>query len=487
MATGSTIHGLNALEARLKEDLTFLQLPSRSWVPAQEFNGQRVRDVVVIGAGMCGLVAMASLMFAGVDNIVAYDTADEGQEGPWVTFARMRTLRSPKVLAGPALGISSLTFRAWFTAQFGADEWERLDKIPKDMWMDYLIWYRRVLSLPVRNNVFMKEISADRDDMVTLHLENADGEFVEYARHLVLATGRSGLGGSDVPPFLDNVDRRFWAHSADDIDFAALAGKRVAVIGAGASAMDNAATALEHGAASLDMLIRRKEMPRVNKMTGIGSKGVVNGIRYLPDDWKWKFFAYVADRQTPPPSSSTRRVSRHENARFFLDCAVEKVREEKDHLVVECSIGSFEADFLIAGTGFRNDFHGRSEFAAIAPHIRTWADGVYRPEMGPPVPCLMESPFLGEAYEFLEKDPGYCPMLSRIHCFNDAATLSHGKLSGDIPAVSDGAQRLMRGIVADLFVADRAAQFAALQAFDEPELEGDEWVDSTPLITAAAE
>ena len=100
--------------------------------------------------------------------------------------------------------------------------------------------------------------------------------------------------------------------------------------------------------------------------------------------------------------------------------------------------------------------------------------------MGTPHRFLVDSPYLGESFEFQEKEPCTCPILSRIHCFNDAAMLSHGKLSGDIPAVSAGADRLMRGIAASLFNADREKQFEALQNFATPELEGDEWTDSTP-------
>ena len=56
--------------------------------------------------------------------------------------------------------------------------------------------------------------------------------------------------------------------------------------------------------------------------------------------------------------------------------------------------------------------------------------------------------------------------------------LSHGKLSGDIPAVSDGAQRLARGIARALFVEDQTQHYAALEAYDVPELHGDEWADA---------
>ncbi len=241
--------GLAALEAQLQQDLEFLELPAKSWVPERTFQSAPVRDVVVIGAGMCGLAALAKLQFTGISNVVAYDAAPAGLEGPWITFARMETLRSPKTLHGPALGLAQLTFRAWFTAQWGKEAWQALDKIPKAQWMDYLIWYRKVLNLPVHNNVRVTSI-AQAGDLIALDLEGAETERV-YTRRLVLATGRSGLGGFAVPDFLQGIDRQFWAHSADDIDFTALKGKRIAVIGAGASSMDNAATALEQGAAAV--------------------------------------------------------------------------------------------------------------------------------------------------------------------------------------------------------------------------------------------
>ena len=479
--------GLSALETRLSKDLSLLEMPAKSWVPAQEKDGQRVRDVIFVGAGMCGLAGAARLILSGVDNIVLYDAAPKGLEGPWDTFARMKTLRSPKTLAGPCLGVPSLTFRAWYEAQWGEAAFDALDKIPKGMWMDYLRWYREVLDIPVVNETRVTRVEDAGGQLIAVTLDDADGTRVEHCRHLVLATGRSGLGGGAVPDFLSRVDRRFWAHSADDIDFAALDGKRVIVIGAGASAMDNAATALEAGAAQLDMLIRRKEMPRINKMTGISSQGVVHGLRALPDHWKFRFNDYVNSQQVPPPRSSTLRVSERPNARIFLGCPVEDVVEAGDHVVVKTPHADFETDFVIAATGFRNDFTGRAEFASFSNQIRTWKDGVYTPEMGRAVSFMIDAPYLGDAFEFLEKEPGACPMLARIHCFNDAAMLSHGKLSGDIPAISAGADRLMRGIVAELFGADVETHFAGLQAYDVPELQGDEWTDATPSLMEDAE
>lgn len=480
IATSHFLPGLAALEAQLAQDLDFLELPAKPWVPERTHDGALVRDVVVIGAGMCGLAATAKLVLTGITNVIAFDAAPVGLEGPWVTFARMETLRSPKTLHGPALGLSQLTFRAWFTAQCGDEAWRSLDKIPKGQWMEYLVWFRNVLDLPVRNGVRMTGLSAV-GDFIAIDVEGVETGRV-LARRLVLATGRSGLGGFAVPGFLEGIDRALWAHSADHIDFAALRGKRVAVIGAGASSVDNAATALEAGAAAVDLLIRRKEMPRINKTTGIGSQGVVHGMHQLPDAWKWKFVEYTAMSQTPPPRSSTLRVSRHENARFLLDCGIVSVTEDGGSLLVETTRGKLRYDFLIAATGFTNDFNGRPEFAALAGQIRTWSDGRQTLEMGPSRTGMSEAPDLGPAFEFRERVPGSCPMLAHIYCFNDAAMLTHGKVSGDIPAVSAGADRLVRGIAASLFAEDVETHFAHLLAYDIPELHGDEWVDATPAL-----
>lgn len=475
--TAASATGLAALETRLRQDLAWLELPSKSWVPRRVVDGQDVVDVVIIGAGMAGLVTSGLLKRLGVDNHSVIDRAPAGREGPWVTFARMRTLRSPKELTGPAMGLPALTFRAFYEAQHGEAAWKALDRAPRPMWMEYLIWYRRVLDLPVRNEVTVEGIHARPDDLLALDISESGTTRQLLARHVVLATGRDGLGGAYVPPLVDNIDKRFWAHSADDIDFARLRGKRVAVVGAGASAMDNAATALEAGATRLDLFIRRADIPRINKFTGIGSQGVVHGFAGLPDEWKWRFLDHTLKAQTPPPRPSVLRISAHEQAHFHLASPVTGLTVENDHLVVTTPKGRYPTDFIIFGTGFKVDFGLRPELTEFAPHIRLWSDRFKTPE-GMDNAELESSPDLGESFEFLEKVPGACPALARLHCFNYPATLSHGKLSGDIPAISEGADRLARGLVRQLFVEDRERHFENLKAFATPEILGDEWTDA---------
>lgn len=475
--------GLAALEARLADELEFLQLPAPRWTPAREHDGKPIVDVAVIGAGMTGLALTAALVQRGV-SVVAYDEAPAGLEGPWATTARMETLRSPKQLAGPALGIPSLTFRAWFEAQFGRDAWDALDKIPRLQWMDYLRWYREVLALPVQNDHRVTDVQPRADGLVELHLE-ADGRAMQvWARRVVVATGRAGLGGPSVPALAEGLPCTRWAHSSDDNDYAALAGLRVGVVGAGASAMDSAATALEAGAAHVHLLVRRGDLPRINKGKGAGNPGFVQGYARLRDDWKWRIRLYIARQQVPPPRNSTQRVSRHANAHFHLGVAIVGAEECNGALQVRTSGGPIELDFLIFATGFKVDWRQRPMLRHIAPCIRVWKDR-YAPPAGDDDDELEESPDLGPAFEFQPRDGMHCPGLERVHCLSYPATLSLGVITGDIPAISEGVQQLAGTLTGLLYAEDIEHHYARMEAYAEPEILGDEWV-AEPLPPPAS-
>ena len=471
--------GLDVLEARLREDLDFLCYPGKDWVPAQE----GVSDVVIIGGGMCGMVAWLGLTTGGVRNIRVLDRNPTGLEGPWLNYARMETLRSPKTLTGPAFGHGALTFQAWFRAQHGREAWEKMDKIPRPMWMDYLRWYRKALNVPVENGVSVDKVEPE-GDLLRLTVSGAAGGTI-LTRKLVFATGRDGTGGPNIPGFIKDLPRRFWAHSADEIDFDALKGKRVAVIGVGASAVDNAAEALEHGAGEVRHLIRRKEMPTINKMMGIGSYGFTAGFADLPDEWRWRFMQYSFTTQTPPPHGSTLRVSRHPNAHFHFGKATTRIEERGDAVEVFFADGtSYVADFVILGTGFTIDPMARTEFGEVAGKILLWED-VYTPPEGEEQADLGRFPYLNPDFTFREKVPGEVPWLSKVYCFNYGASASLGKVSGDIPGVSEGAAWLAKAMAATLYAEDLETHWQAMLDYETPELDGSEWQPTE--LTAAKE
>jgi FAD-dependent urate hydroxylase len=89
--------GLALHERAVARDLEILDVPAANW-PAkiEDAASQPVLDVLVVGAGMNGIAAAGSLAFKGVRNTAVVKHSRPGQEGPWLTFARMDTLRSPK-------------------------------------------------------------------------------------------------------------------------------------------------------------------------------------------------------------------------------------------------------------------------------------------------------------------------------------------------------------------------------------------------------
>ncbi|SFH49103.1 hypothetical protein SAMN04488020_11734 [Palleronia marisminoris] len=461
--------GLPALEERVNAELRMLNFPGKPWVPQRE----NVTDVTIIGGGMCGILAWFALQSAGITNCRIVDRNPEGLEGPWLNYARMETLRSPKELTGPAYGHGLLTFQAWFRAQFGAEAWDRLGKIPRPQWMTYLRWYRALLAIPVENGLSVDRVEPEGEHL-RLHLSGDRSETC-VTRKLVFATGRDGTGRPNIPNFVEGLPQRYWAHSADDIDFGTLRGKRVAVIGVGASAVDNAAEALEHGAAEVRHLIRRKEMPTINKMTGIGSYGFTAGFAELPDEWRWRFMQYSFASQTPPPHGSTLRVSRHENAHFHFGKSTSAIREVNGVARIEFADGTtHDADFVILGTGFTVDPQARTEFGEAADDMLLWQD-VYRPPASEASKDLGSFPYLNPDFTFREKKPGRAPWIGNVYCFNYGATASLGKVSGDIPGISDGAAWLARGLAAKLFGEDVERHWQNLQDFMNPELDGSEW------------
>ena len=76
-------------------------------------------DVAIVGAGQGGLGTAFGLLRERISNIQVFDRNHQGLEGPWVTFARMITLRTPKHITGPDYGVASLTPRAWYEAKYG--------------------------------------------------------------------------------------------------------------------------------------------------------------------------------------------------------------------------------------------------------------------------------------------------------------------------------------------------------------------------------
>jgi cation diffusion facilitator CzcD-associated flavoprotein CzcO len=459
---------LDDLAGLARRELAQLNYPAASWVlPADGPDGKPLLDVLVAGGGMCGQTAAFALLREGVRNLRCLDRAPRGREGPWKTFARMETLRSPKHLTGPDLGIAALTYRAWHEAKFGAASWAPLHKIPRTDWADYLLWVRETVGIPVENEAEVVSLRPTQK-----HVEVALKDRTVFARKVVLALGREGSGAPRWPRFETFDPARRGArvfHSADEIDFASLRGLRIGILGAGASAFDNAGEALEAGAREVVLFARRPRLPQVNKSKWTAFAGFQHGYAALDDARRWRFYTYIFSEQVPPPYESVQRCERHRgfSARFsegWTDLVpsgggVRVVTGKQPH----------EFDAVIVATGIDVNLVDRPEIAPFRDAIRTWRQHVPESEARA-FPEEARFPYLGDAFQLAPREPGIAPGVGRVHVFNWGATLSHGALAGDIPGLEIGARRLAQGIVRDLFLEDADRHWERLQAHNEDEL-----------------
>jgi cation diffusion facilitator CzcD-associated flavoprotein CzcO len=458
---------LEALAARARHEIALFGYPDREWLdPRRAADGADIRDVVIVGGGHSGTGIAIGLLRARIPNFVVLDENAPQLEGPWVTTARMITLRTLKFLTGPDMGTPALTYRAWHEAQYGPESWERLVRIPRGDWMRYLLWLRATLLLPFCNNARLDAIDF-ADDHLRLTVRTPAGPATMRTRKLVLATGLSGAGGPFVPDRVrDFLPRDRWSHTSEPIDFPALAGKRVAVIGAGASAFDNAATALEAGAGRVDLFMRRAELPAVNALRNVESVGFFRHFADLPDAQRWRFMRLITAHSTPPPQDTVERTTRHANFALHAGSPIIGIEMAGEAIRLATPHGVFMAEHLIAGTGYAVDLTRRAEFSGFSDHVALWGDR-YTPEAEARDDKLARYPYVGPGYQLLPRGPGAPDGLGRIHLFNAGSLMSTGPTAGGINSLPWHLPRLVAGLTHDLFVAEADRMYAKLAAYHE--------------------
>lgn len=471
---------LEELSRKVQADLHMMRYPQDPWLPAYRHDsGRHVYDVVIIGAGQGGLAIAAGLLRDCIDNVLILDRQPAGLEGPWNTTARMHTLRTLKHLPGIDPNLPNLSPQAWYTARYGSEAWEKLGKIPKGDWLDYLQWARKTLNLPVRNQVDVKAVLPE-DDIFRLDIDardDQDGDFI-YARRVVLATGVDGGGNWYMPEFIsETLPKERYALASEQIDFSRLAGKRVAVLGAGASAFDNASTALEAGARAATVCIRRKEIQRINPQMWMAKAGFLRHYADLDDALKWRFMHHFFRHNIPAPQDAYNRLSRLPGASIRVNAAWKSVRlidsGHGEEVEIQLACGeTLRVDFLIVAVGFMNNLELRPEIAPLAKHIALWSDR-YTPPTGEADPQISSHPYLGPNFEFTEKVVGEAPYLSKIYNFNYSALVSMGLSGSAISGFRYSVPRLVNGLTRSLFTEDADKIFRNYQSYADPEMTGE--------------
>lgn len=443
-----------ALRARIAWERDVLGFPRPPWVhPRSTPDGAPVLDCAIIGAGQSGLTVAAGLLRERVDRIAIFDSCPVGQEGPWRRNARMAMLRTPKDLTGPDLGMPSLSFRAWWEAQHGAEGWRDLFRIPRESWADYLDWFRGTLDVPVHNLWALRHVTPISDSLLHLAFSTPEGPRSIHARCLALCTGADGSGGYVVPDMIRRIlPTHLYAHANDPIDFTALRGKRIGIIGGGATGFDTAIAALEAGAASAEICVRRAAMPRQNPRRWMENAGFLAHYADLPDAERWRYMQKLYAIGQPPPLPTWQRAQALAGFSLRLNTPWEQVGSA-DGTHVEARGGGTvrRYDFVIAATGLVVDMAMRPEFAALLSDIQLWED-VYTPPVELADVRLGRFPYLDRYGALSARNPAASATLGRIFVLSRGATLSLGPVAASNSGLKYAAPRLIDGITRRLFL-----------------------------------
>ena len=460
---------LSALEARVHADLAMTAHPNAAWLtPRLGPDDRPALDVLVVGAGQSGLAIAFGLLRSQVSNILVLDKSGEGQEGPWLTYARMHTLRSPKHFTGPDLDVPSLTYQSWHEARFGEEDWRNLDLIPRALWAEYLLWFRRIVNVPVRNGCEVVDIAPAAGGLLAAKVQTSTGIDIVFARKIVLATGQEGMGDWIIPEPLRHLPPSLCAHTAQPVGFERLRGKQVAVIGAGASAFDYAAAALEAGAAEVHLFCRRAEIQVIQPYRWLTFRGFLRHFCDLDDAWRWRFMRAILEMREGFPQATYDRCARHANFHLHEGAPVEAAKAASRGVELQTSRGVFAADFVICATGIDMNFVGRPELQNCAANIAVWADR-YEPPAEERSPRLGRFPYLADDYALVERIAGETPWIADIHVFAIASTMSFGPSGSSINAMTTAVPKLVNGLTRGLFRADIERHWASFRTYDVPQ------------------
>ncbi|MEL7225404.1 MAG: NAD(P)/FAD-dependent oxidoreductase [Cyanobacteria bacterium J06576_12] len=457
---------LHRLTEAIYADLEVLNYPSKNWDYSRDHS---VLEVAILGAGHCGKSTAFGLRRHGIERVRIFDRSLSGQEGPWRSFARNATLRTPKhVTGGLEWGIANLHFSRWCVACYGEEYWQRIKYIPRLFWADYLDWYGKILDLPIQNDTTVQNITWNEAEqcfwLASVHQGRPE---IYKARFLVFATGMESAGGRNVPSMVEeSLPFGCYHHTMDAIDFAALTGKRVVVVGGGSAAFDNALMASRAGAKAVDIVVRRPALTNLNRIRWSEWNGYHRHYIDLPDEMKWKYSLAEFRLGQLPPTHTYYLAMSQPNITLYTDAPIRKLDYVDGEVVGTYGDRSLRHDVMICGTGFTTDLKLQSELRDLSPHIVRWEDR-YTPVAGDEHGEMSQYPYLGKSLQFLPRSEEH-NYLKRCYYLCSGGALVSG-FRAHLSGLQFAIPRVTYDIGRQLFTEHQDDIFASFSAYDVKE------------------
>jgi FAD-dependent urate hydroxylase len=320
-----------------------------------------VSEVLIIGAGPFGLSISAHARGLGVDHRVVGRPMDTWRAHMPVGM----NLKSEPYASNISSPRSGYDIPA-YCRQHGLDYVERVGPLTLERFLSYADWYAEQL-VPDLIDVTVTDVSPfDGGFQVTFN----EGEPL-IARQVVVATGV--LPYASIPAELSGLPSDLVSHTSEHHLLDGFKGRRVAVVGAGQSALETAALLHETGA-DVRIIARRPALswpdPNPEAISFFGR--IKRPVTNLCEGWRCAFWnTPVAFRRLPKEMRITKaRTVLGPCGSWWLKDRVDGVIETlTSHRVKEATANgsgvrllldgaqqsTIDVDHVVAGTGFRID------------------------------------------------------------------------------------------------------------------------------------
>lgn len=314
-------------------------------------------QVVVIGAGPYGLSAGVHLKAKGLDVRVFGEPmefwANKMPEG--------MLLRSPRVASSLSDPDRAFTLEAYEVAS----KKEPSAPVPLDTFVEYGRWFREHLGSTLDSRTVLRVDRAQPGFRLTLQ----DGEEIRSA-HVVVAAGIGPF--KKRPAVFHDLSPQQAIHCYEGREVRKFAGKRVAVIGAGQSALESAAL-LHEANAKVEVIAREPQVRWIGQHSWLHHMGPISSMLYSSHDVGplgiSRMVAYpklvsyiplkVRDRirtRAVRPAGARWLPERLVAVKITVGRSVSQAQATGDEVTLKLDDGSERrVDHVVLGTGYRVD------------------------------------------------------------------------------------------------------------------------------------